>query len=465
MSLHRSCCPCGDCYEGTLCDSCLAPCADVDQPAATAQISAAQWDLYAADVPGTGTGWVIWVNGAYYFFDGTTTTCSIPRVNSINWDISYRADSCPDFSASVDVVIPFVGGWDFSESSTFAASATGVSNPTACAAFLMIGASVTSATAPTFTSWTVGAQSVGPSAVELYYGGTFSYTPGGGLVVTECGSDFIGTDGTFPTCTPPGSGLTGFNSTTIIAPELSATAIMDNSQLSACVLRFAQTCSTGTYSVDLETADADGYFTCTVETTCVLRFIGPVSDFVDMFNGVFAGTGITVSALETDWFLGAKVRAPYVGTADQPTFPASDVSPTSFGLAGLGDTQDVTLAGTVYGILDTDGVSVTDYRQIICGVQFYGKSTLTLADTTTYTLCTDCESTVADPPLQMGNATSFYAEHATQETGATAGSGLIRERYGVSLAPSAWTWTQSPLGYTTPDETPCYLTGLSFGVT
>lgn len=440
MSLHRSCCPCGDCYDGVLCEPCLSPCVDVAQPAATVQISEREWLNHIDDLPGTGSGAVIFVNGAWYFFDGTTSACSA-RASTIDWSISYRADDCPDFGVSLNIIVPFTGGFDFTVGWTAFAEIGGITDPLGCVQnawnndFPGSAPLVLSAGDPNYVGWSMTAECAASDPVSAIYGTglstDYSYAGDGSLTACSFPNDFFGHTGTCNT--------TEFVSQVSIEAWFFADEVTPDTaeDFTAEAFRFVQTCSTGSYGIEIENIDADGYFKITVESTCVIRFIGPVEAFANAFNATFAGTGVECEVLDPNWFLGSKVRAAYVGTAYQASFPYAAVSPTSFSLTSLGDDQAITVSDVAYDRLH--GIaSFNGSVEVVTDAPFSG------------TICAPgCGGTF----LPANTGFDAYGTHPS-------GSGnQVRERYGVTLHPSTWTWNEE----TTPGD-PCEPTSTSWAV-
>ncbi len=456
MSLHRSCCPCGDCYRGTLCTPCIEPCDGETQPPETVYISEREWGLHAADVPGSGSGWVIYVGGAWYFFDGSTTTCE-GRSSDIDWLIAFRADECPDFSIGVDIVVPFSGGFDFSVPWNVAVDIGDIADPTACvqgawsADFPGTAPVVISATQPEYHGWDMDIVCVSSDPITMTYGA-------GGLGGGSCAPDYDLTGGSSMTqCGPPGSGndVFGYTGECVEAPTtypasetsiegcFSANTDDSTTVAGADAITFTATCPTGTFAFEIENVDADGYFVVTINSACVIRFIGPVTQFAHAFNATFAGAGITCTVNDEDWFLGCKVRAAYVGTGDQASFPYTSVtSSTSFTLA------------TFFPFSDTEDVDLSDigYGPLIGAAGFNGSTNVV----------TDAPYTGPKCPAGCGGAnlpagTGFTAT-GTHPSGS---GGYVRERYGISLAPSSWTWVTT---YANPGD-PCEPDSMSWTVT
>lgn len=425
MSLHRSCCPCGDCYDGVLCESCLEPCA-ITQPAATVQVSAREWLNNYDDLPGTGSGAVVYVNGAWYFFDGTTSTCST-RAAEVDWTISFKADECPDYAVSLDIVVPFVGGFDFTQTWNVAVDIGDIDDPTTCVQnawtndFPGSAPLVLSADQPVYSGWSMDFECSAANPVDMIYGTgsntDYTYVGDGSMTTCAFPDDFYGYKGTCvePPVTYPESqtSIEAFFFADDVTPDTPEDFTSD-------AFKFVQTCPTGTFSIDIENVDADGYFVVTVNTSCVIRFIGPVRAFANAFNATFAGTGVECVVLDDDWFLGCKVREAYVGSIYQASFPFATVSPTSISLTSLGDEETITVSDYAYdrlhGIAGFNGSSnvVTDapYSGPICPPGCGGSFL----------------------PAQTGF--DAYGTHVT-------GSGnQVRERYGVTLHPSTWTWSR-----------------------
>jgi len=452
MSLHRSCCPCGDCYVGTLCTPCLEPCDDVAQPAATVHISAREWDLHAADVPGTGTGWVVYVNGAWYFFDGTTATCET-RASDIDWLIAFRADECPDFSVGVDIVVPFVGGFDFSQTWNVSVSITDIADPVGCvqeawnADFPGSAPTVTSATQPEYQGWDMDIVCVASDPVTTIYGS-------GGLGGGACAPDYELTGGGGMTqCAAPYDvfGYTGeciYTPTTYPASETSIegcfSANTDDSTTvtGTAAITFNATCETGEFGFEIENVDADGYFVVTINSECVIRFIGPVEQFANAFNATFAGTGISCTVNDSNWFLGCKVREAYVGTAYQASFPYTAItSSTSFTLATFApftDTEDVDLSDIGYGPL-LGSAGFNGACDVVTDAPYSGP------------IC---------PPGCGGSFLPALTGFSASGTHSSGSGGYVREQYGIDLTPSTWTWATS---YSGSDD--CEPSGISWEVT
>ena len=452
MSLHRSCCPCGDCYRGTLCTPCIEPCDGEAQPPETVYISAREWGLHADDVPGSGSGWVIYVGGAWYFFDGSTTTCE-GRASDIDWLIAFRADECPDFSIGVDIVVPFSGGFDFSVPWNVAVDIGDIADPTACVqgawSFEFPGSApvVLSADQPTYSGWDMDYVCVGVDPVNQMYGsnnfgggggGLPFYTLTGGSGMTQCSApdDLFGYTGSCfsaPTTYPA--------SETSIAADFGANTNDSTTFYGNAAMTFTATCPTGTFNIGLESVDADGYCVCIVNETCIIRFIGPVTQFAHAFNATFAGAGITCTVNDSDWFLGCKVRAAYVGTAYQASFPFTETSggATIATFLPFADTVDIDLSDTGYGPL--------------IGVAGFNGGT---------NVVTDGPYTGQVCPAGCGG-TSFPAGTGFTATGThpSGSGGYVRERYGISLAPSSWTWA---LSYANPGD-PCEPDSMSWTVT
>jgi len=435
MSLHRSCCPCGDCYVGTLCTPCLEPCDDVAQPAETVYISAREWGLHADDVPGAGSGWVIYVGGAWYFFDGTTATCET-RASDIDWLISFRADECPDFSIGVDIVVPFVGGFDFSTSWNVYVDIGDIDDPTACVQNAWnnetpgSAPTVISADQPTYHDWDMDVVCVASDPIDMIYGtntfgggggGITDYTLTGGAGMTQCGppgsgNDFYGYTGscfTSPTTYPA--------SETYIAADFGANTNDSTTVYGNAALTFTATCTTGTFNIGLESVDADGYCVCIVNETCIIRFIGPVTQFANAFNATFAGAGITCTVNDEDWFLGCKVRAAYVGTAYQASFPFTETSggATIATFFPFADTVDIDLSDTGYGPL----IGVANFNggtNVVTDAPYSGQ------------IC---------PPGCGGSFLPATTGFTATGSHSTMVSGYVRERYDVSLRPQTWSWS------------------------
>ncbi len=108
------CCGSGetDCYCGTLCVGCTEtdpdPCAP--DPLPTACVSMAAWATHFDGLPGTGSGALIPINGAVYFFDGTTSPCVDRAVgDEIDWESATKADECPETCPHESAIITWSG--------------------------------------------------------------------------------------------------------------------------------------------------------------------------------------------------------------------------------------------------------------------------------------------------------------------------------------------------------------------
>lgn len=443
MSLHRACCPCGNCYRGTLCESCLAPC-DIEQPSPVAYITAAQWLEHIDDLPGTGSGAVVWVDGAWYYFDGSTVACQ-SRAEQIDWTISFRADACPDYSVSLDIIVPFSGGFDFRDPWNVSVALSDVVDPIACMqnhwanTFPGDTTVVVSASQPDYQPWFATFTNIGSDPLLSVYGlGVYTVVGDGTLTQLAPPYEFIAYK---PGCAQPPLDPSLPTATTSIEAFLFADPVEPSeASFSGEPFKFVQTCPTGSFSVSLTSTDADGYFVCIVNSFCTIRYIGPVSGFVNAFNATFAGTGITAELQDEDWFLGCKVREEYVGSAYQASFPAAGVGALSGSTTSLGDEIQVVINETAYGRLHG-----------IAG--FNASSDVVLEDlgVTTY-VGPYCPS----DDLPCGTGFDAYATHPT-------GVGnYVRERYGVSLMPETWLWNAQWMGDPTD---PCKPIEISWTVT
>ena len=421
MTLHRSCCPCDGCYCGTLCTPCLEPCEVVEQPSATACISKREWDNNIDSVTaGSGSGWVIWVNGAYYFFDGTLSSCDTPRASSVDWLISFRADECPDFSLGLDIVVPFIGGWDFSRPYTVTADVESVENPDGCA-FQTPGTGVT----PVFTGWSHTLQSPGLTAYDEFYGPSEITAYGGGMVPCVSPNEEIGTFGLGSCGSNPAEAV----STTSISGGMSA-AVAVGVLPSDEAFRISFVCDAGSASVEvIDSLDADGYFVFEINGTCQIRFIGPVAQFVNVVRAFTAGSSLTASVLDGNWFLGSKVRPAYVGTVDQPTFPGTGVTPTGLQTLNTVTTSvDFTVQDIAYDALSASASFNGSYNNgtDICAVQ--------------------CVVSSPAPASAMFTTLLSVAAHSS-----SIGSGRVREMYGIDLHPTTWSWSLDLTGWAGTD--------------
>ena len=410
-----TCCRECECYCGTLCAQCGYSCVAVD---ATACISKEEYEANVGSLPGTGSGAVISVGGAYYFFDGTTAACT-GRINSnsVDWDISFLADACPETDVDpITVTLAFVGGWNYANPFTVNVDATGIADYTGCG-------DCAGDSAPTLVGAGITFTNTSTSGIETYYGNTSNFTgaaSGGG---TMCSTSEDAIEG--GTCAYDGAFKAWANE---IAPQLEVT---DDGSLNVGELSIVNACGVD-YDITI-THDADGYCTFCVDTTCCCKFIGPASHWVTFLNSVYAGSGLTFSIVGSDdWFVGAKVRGDFVGTVDQGSFPHSSFSPST--LTVLASSSS------------TVTVSDYEYANIIGAFHMTGETTSS---------CPTCGAGSATGCGGWGDAT---ATHPSGESSA----GHVRERYGVDLAPAEWTWMASGSIVAGAD---CALTGADWTVT
>lgn len=105
--------PRGDCYCGTLCVGCR----DISEselctpdPLPSVCIAADEWGAHFGDLPGTGSGALLPIDGQMYYFPGTTTVCEDPvDASAIDWDSGYRVDECPETCPHTTVRITWSG--------------------------------------------------------------------------------------------------------------------------------------------------------------------------------------------------------------------------------------------------------------------------------------------------------------------------------------------------------------------
>ncbi len=439
MSLHRSCCPCDGCYCGTLCAPCVTNCVDVAQPAATACISKREWEANIDSVTnGTGAGWMIWVDGAYYFFDGTLSTCDVDRGTVIDWLISFKADACIDLS-DITVTVPFSGGWGFDVPFTITSSANdAVVDVLDCAISLLANPGITSASEPTFDTHAVELVSAAATALALVYDyndpdtstanvGSMTSCTGTSLWAYSGAGNCSNGGFTFPVSV---SGI-GFGYVASGGSALDAVC--------ADTIRFDYACTTGSYLLEIvDNSNVDGYFEFNIGGTCLIKFIGPVAQFVNLFNAITAGSGLSATALDGSWFLGCKVRSAYVGTVDQPTFPYSS---SAFGFAA---STTLSAGGTTTADMTTCD---EQYPPLTGTASFFGKSSITQNPGSPFDTCPDCPFGANG----LGGARTVNGSHSS----ALDVDGNVREIYGISLHPASWTWTEDG---TTTDCTPTGVT-------
>lgn len=344
---------------------------------------------------------------------------------------------------SLDIVVPFVGGFDFRIPWNVAVDCGGISDSAACAeanhqyAFPSDTSVVTSATMPEYEPWSVDVTLSTTEPFDNIYGladvADYSVVGDGSLTQLAPPYEYFAYK---PGCTQSGLDPSLPSATTTIAAYLRSVVEGGDNALS---FRFVQTCPTGSYSVSLESVDADGYFVCIVNSVCTIRYIGPVRGFVNAFNATFAGTGIEAVAVDDDWWLGCKVRAEYVGTAYQNTFPSSVVSASAGSTTALGDEIDVTITDTTYSM--SNGLS-----------SFNATSDVVIEDGGVVTY-----SGPYCPSGYVMCGTGFVATASHWSGGA-----IVRERYEISLAVPTWSWVAAWGG--DPSD-PCEPSGLVWTVT